>query len=189
MVVRSHYRIISVLLALLVIGILSILGYFLICMLLLDPEALQGEPVYVTVGLWIWLVLVFLVLRIVLKDIRHIRIDQGKIVFIHPLLPFLRKSYRWKSLDYFLVVSEMSVRGGSRDAIWLIKNRRLKARIPGFYFANYYDLQNAIGVPSQGEAYINPFKQLLCAWGICKVPTYHRRLYKNNRNGLRSGFL
>lgn len=75
MVVRSHYRIISVLLALLVIGILSILGYFLICMLLLDPEALQGEPVYVTVGLWIWLVLVFLVLRIVLKDIRHIRID------------------------------------------------------------------------------------------------------------------
>lgn len=79
MVVRSHYRIISVLLALLVIGMLSILGYFLICMLLLDPEALQGELVYVTVGLWIWLVLVFLVLRIVLKDIRHIRIDQEKL--------------------------------------------------------------------------------------------------------------
>ena len=52
------------------------------------------------------------------------------------------------------------------EAIWLIKNNKLKDRISSFYYTNFTELKAEIKTKNLGELEINQFKQLLCLFGL-----------------------
>jgi hypothetical protein len=60
-------------------------------------------------------------------------------------------------------------RGGAYEAIWLIKNNKVKARISSFYYLNYSVLKDSLNVVNRGERNTNPFIQLLYLLGLLKV--------------------
>jgi len=96
---------------------------------------------------------------------RFIIADNDGITFINPLLPFLRSTYRWTDFDYYLTVDESS-QHSTHEAIWLIKNKRLKARFSSFYYSNYDDLIDQVRTMSKGDKYFNPFDQLFILTGL-----------------------
>lgn len=53
--------------------------------------------------------------------------DQNEITFVNPLLPFIQRKKTWDSYDYWVTVDESS-QGGTYEAVWLIKNGRIKGR-------------------------------------------------------------
>jgi hypothetical protein len=91
-------------------------------------------------------------------------IDDKNIKFLSPLLPFWVSNYKWSDFDFYYTVEEQS-RGGTYEAIWLVKNGKLKRRISSFYYSNYELLKEDIALPYQGRLSINPFKQLYCLLG------------------------
>src|SRR5690606_27796930 len=103
-------------------------------------ENYQWETVDFTIsGFVIFLQLLFLFL--LMKECRFIKIDNEKIIFINPILPFLRKTIYFNEYDYKHTVREYS-RGGYYEALWLIKNGKLKDRISSFYYSNYSEIKN-----------------------------------------------
>ena len=96
---------------------------------------------------------------------RFIIADNDGITFINPLLPFLRSTYRWTDFDYYLTVDEGS-QHSTHEAIWLIKNKRLKARFSSFYYSNYDDLIDQVRTKNKGDKYFNPFDQLFILTGL-----------------------
>ncbi|MCC8142855.1 MAG: hypothetical protein LIO97_02305 [Tannerellaceae bacterium] len=116
-----------------------------------------------------------LILNIFFKDCRRIKVDKEKIVFINPLLPFIRKSYKWSKLDYHLTVLEYAKAGGIYENIWLIRKGRVKARISGFYIANYIEIKDVLCLPDQGERRLPWFKKFTCRYGWAKVPRFFSR--------------
>jgi hypothetical protein len=96
---------------------------------------------------------------------RFIIADNDGITFINPLLPFLRSTYRWTDFDYYLTVDESS-QHSTHEAIWLIKNKRLKARFSSFYYSNYDDLIDQVRTKNKGDKYFNPFDQLFILTGL-----------------------
>ena len=96
---------------------------------------------------------------------RFIIADNDGITFINPLLPFLRSAYRWTDFDYYLTVDESS-QHSTHEAIWLIKNKRLKARFSSFYYSNYDDLIDQVRTKNKGDKYFNPFDQLFILTGL-----------------------
>jgi hypothetical protein len=114
-------------------------------------------------GFVILLQLLFLFL--LMKECRFIKVDNEKIIFINPVLPFLRKTKYFNEYDYKQTVREYS-RGGYYEAVWLIKNGKLKDRISSFYYSNYSEIKDSINVNNRGRLKINEFKQLGCLLGM-----------------------
>lgn len=96
---------------------------------------------------------------------RFIIADSDGITFINPILPFLRSTYRWTDFDYYITVDESS-QHSTHEAVWLIKDKRLKARFSSFYYSNYNDLINQVKTTSRGNRYFNPFDQLFILMGL-----------------------
>jgi hypothetical protein len=99
---------------------------------------------------------------------RFIIADSDGITFINPILPFLRSTYRWTDFDYYVTVDESS-QHSTHEAVWLIKNKRLKARFSSFYYSNYDDLIDQVKTTSKGDKYFNPFAQLFILMGLMGV--------------------
>lgn len=104
-------------------------------------------------------------LFLLMKDCRYIIIEGDRITFINALLPFIRKTVRFNEYDYKQTVREYS-RAGYYEAVWLIKNGKLKTRIFSFYYSNYEELKHSINTPNKGSLKINQFKQLGCLLGM-----------------------
>lgn len=104
-------------------------------------------------------------LRMLMKDCRYIKIDDEKIIFINPVLPFIQATRYWNDFDCRYTVMEYS-RSGYHEAIWLVKNKKLKYRISSFYYANYKELKDSIVVKNNGRLRIGKFKQLACLLGM-----------------------
>lgn len=120
------------------------------------------------VGLGISVCLVFLQLLflfLLMKECRYIHIDNEKIVYVNPILPFVRKVRFFNDYDYKQTVQEYS-RGRSHEALWLIKEDKLKDRISSFYYANYAELKDHIKVEDKGIIPMNRFRQLGCLLGM-----------------------
>ena len=96
---------------------------------------------------------------------RFIIADNDGITFINPLIPFLRSAYRWTDFDYYVTVDESS-QHSTHEAVWLIKDKRLKARFSSFYYSNYDDLIDQVKTTSKGDKYFNPFDQLFILMGL-----------------------
>ena len=104
-------------------------------------------------------------LTLLTTECKYMKIEKDKITFINPIFPFLRKTKYWNEYDCKQTVDEYSS-GGSYEALWLIKNGKLKVRISSFYYSNYDELKNSIILEDRGKLRINPLKQLGCLFGI-----------------------
>ena len=100
-----------------------------------------------------------------MSECKYIKVEEDKVIFINPLLPFLRKTRYFSEYDYKQIVEE-EARGGPHEALWLIKNGKLKVRISSFYYSNYSELKKSIKIMDKGRLLINPFKQIGCILGM-----------------------
>ncbi len=85
-----------------------------------------------------------LLIKVLIVSAMSIEIDTNKqeIVFIHIFFK-TKKTYLFSDFDYYIETIEDS-RQGSFKAIYLIKNKRLKKAIRGFYYSNIDELQQAL---------------------------------------------
>ncbi|MCD8166303.1 MAG: hypothetical protein LUE93_09375 [Bacteroides sp.] len=175
MTIRSRYRIIPLLLILLINSLFGWISGLLIYLFIKDPTFLSEMPPGPVFLVSMIFLLELLLLNILFKDCRRIKVNKEKIVFINPLLPFIRKSYKWRKLDYHLTVIERSTYGGAFENTWLIRKGRVKARISSFYFANYMDIKDALSIPDQGERSLTWFQKFTCRYGWTRIPRYFSR--------------
>jgi hypothetical protein len=105
------------------------------------------------------------VLSLFMTQNKFIIIENEEIIFINPLLPFIRKTRQSNEYDYFFTIVEQS-RGGEYEAIWLIKNNKIKDRISSFYYSNYSELKDNLSIRNEGERYINPVMQIFYLFGL-----------------------
>jgi len=94
--------------------------------------------------------------------------DNNGITFINPLFPILRIANQWTDFDYFILVEEAS-RYDTYEAVWLVKDGRIKARFSSFYYSNYKDLKKQIKTKDHGKKHYGPFKQLFVVLGLHRI--------------------
>lgn len=94
--------------------------------------------------------------------------DSSGITFINPLIPIFRKKYRWTDFDYFILVDEYS-RYSAHEAVWLIKNKRIKRRFSSFYYSNYHDLRQQINTREKRNKNFSRLGQLLALMRLKRV--------------------
>lgn len=94
--------------------------------------------------------------------------DTNGITFINPIIPFLRNSKQWTDFDYYILVDEDS-RYDTHEAVWLIKDEKIKGRFSSFYYTNYTDLKNQIRTKGLGKKHYGPFGQLVALLGLKRL--------------------
>ncbi len=100
-----------------------------------------------------------LILTLFITQNKLIIITKENIKLTNPLIPFIRKKYQWNDFDYCVILMENS-RGGQYEAIWLIKNDRIKVRFSSFYYKNYQRLKREIPIKKTGKFKASQFRQL-----------------------------
>jgi hypothetical protein len=98
-------------------------------------------------------------LTLLVTQCRRIEITDSTISFANPLFSGLQKTFSWKDYDYYVTVVEYS-QGKDHEAIWFIKNQRIKSRISSFYYSNYLELKKGIKIENMGQLALSPIKQL-----------------------------
>ena len=165
--VKSKYKIWGGLTLLIFLNVLflpfSWMAVYSTCKNLFTPNyEWQG----IDIGIPFLLILLQLIFfTLFMTECKYIKVETDRIIFINPLFPFLRKTRFFTDYDYKQNVEEYS-RGGYYEALWLIKNRKLKVRISSFYYSNYNELKNSIKIKDKGKLKINPFKQLGYLFGM-----------------------
>lgn len=111
---------------------------------------------------------VILLLVMLATQCRFIIADEEGITFINPILPFLKKSRRWTDFDAYILVDERT-RHATHEAVWLIKNEKLKGRFSSFYYANYPELKAKIKTKGGEKIDVSPMDQFLVLMGAKRV--------------------
>jgi|ERR1700757_1157569 len=109
-----------------------------------------------------------LFLFLLVTQCRFIIADNNKITFINPLLPFLRHTEKWNYFDYYILVDETS-KNTTHEAVWLVKNGRIKGRFSSFYYTNYNDLVSQVNVRGYGKKHFSSIAQLFILMGLKKI--------------------
>lgn len=117
-------------------------------------------------SLVIGLTLLFLIL--LATQSKFVIADNNGITFINPLIPILRTTRKWEDFDYFILVEEAS-RYDTHEAVWLIKDEKIKGRFSSFYYTNYKDLKKQIKVKGHGRKHFGPFEQLFALLGLKRI--------------------
>ena len=94
--------------------------------------------------------------------------DKNGITFINPFFPFLKQKHLWNYFDYYILVDEDS-RYNKYEAVWLIKDKKIKGRFSSFYYSNYNVLKKQIMTDGHGSKDFNPFGQLFALLGWKKI--------------------
>jgi hypothetical protein len=94
--------------------------------------------------------------------------DNSGITFINPLIPILRNTKQWTDFDYFILVDETS-RYDTHEAVWLIKDEKIKGRFSSFYYTNYTDLKKQIKTNGRGKKHFGQFEQLFALLGLKRI--------------------
>jgi len=91
----------------------------------------------------------------------------NQITYVNPLLPFIKTTKTWDTYDYWVTVDESS-RGGTYEALWLIKNNRIEDRFSSFYYSNYSKLKRNVEgkVKGKGPLRVGPIRQLAMLFGM-----------------------
>jgi len=105
------------------------------------------------------------VLLLLMTQCKYIITDFEGVTFINPIFPFIRKTRKWSDYDYYHTVQESS-RSGTYEAIWLIKNNKLKDRVSSFYYSNYSGIKGDIRTKKNGQLRINPFLEIFYWFGL-----------------------
>jgi hypothetical protein len=92
----------------------------------------------------IFCLITLLIIKVLIVSALRIEIDTNKqeIILTHIFLK-TKKTYLFSDFDYYIDTVEESRQGGFK-AIYLIKNKRLKKAIRGFYYSNIDELQDAL---------------------------------------------
>lgn len=106
----------------------------------------------------------YLLLLLFMTQCHIIILTDSSIKFVNPILPFIGTEYNWADFDYCKSVEEYS-KHGSYEAIWFIKDGKLKKRISSFYYSNFGVIKRHIKTPYKGKLKMNPFRQLYCLSG------------------------
>lgn len=125
---------------------------------------MQGRPIFDlnrTQTLCIALVFLFTIYDFT-KSCKRIIADKKGIIFINPLFPFLKKAYTWRDFDYSILVMEYRQRY-YYEAVWLIKDGRVKARFSSLYYSNYPALKKQIKCNRRPRKKNFLLKQI-CVW-------------------------
>jgi hypothetical protein len=109
-----------------------------------------------------------LFLSLFASQLKYIIITNEGITFINPLLPIFRKTFKWTDFDYYMLTEENS-RYNSYEAVWFIKNNKLKRRFSSFYYSNYQDLKRQIRTQKSSKIKYSPLSQLFISLRIQKV--------------------
>jgi len=117
-----------------------------------------------------WMVIISLGIQILflllfMTQNKYLILDDYGITFVNPLLPFFQKTRKWDYYSEYRRVIEHS-QYNTHEAIWLIKDNKLKNRISSFYYQNYKDIKKGIKIEYSGRLRINPFKQLFVIFGM-----------------------
>lgn len=104
-------------------------------------DIINDEKALLAYSIIIGLNLLFLTLMA--TQCRFIIADKNGITFINPLIPFLKKTRLWTDFDYFILVDEAS-QYDTYEAVWLIKDGKIKGRISSFNYLNYKDLKKQL---------------------------------------------
>jgi hypothetical protein len=110
----------------------------------------------------------FIFLLVIATECRRIIVDDEGIIFINPFLPFLKYKFEWNYFDYFITTDEHN-EYDSHNAIWFIKNGKIKKRISSLYYSNYTDLLKGIKTKDNGIKEYNIYFQFLAILRIKKV--------------------
>jgi hypothetical protein len=129
-------------------------------------DLLNDKPARIVYLILFVVFLLFLLLLI--TQCKRIIADKDGITFVNPLFPFLRTTNSWTDFDYYIIVDEDS-KYSKHEAIWLIKNGKLKRRISSFYYSNYFDLLGQVTVKGKGKKYLDPFTQLFAMLRLKKI--------------------
>lgn len=120
------------------------------------------------VGLVSIFVVQFLLLILFMTQSRFIIADKDGITFINPLLPFLKKKRAWDDFDYFITVDEKS-RKSTYEAVWLIKEEKIKERFSSYYYSNYEEIKKQIKPNWKGKTSFGSFEVLFAMLGLKKI--------------------
>ena len=110
----------------------------------------------------------FLFILFFLTQCRKIEVDDEKINFINPILPFLCRKIYWKEIEYCTTVYE-NPGYNTCEALWIVKDNKLVARFSSYYYSNYSELKNKIRCQIIVKPYIDYFSRLLINLGIMKI--------------------
>ncbi len=112
-----------------------------------------------------------LFLLLLMTQSKFVITDSNGITFINPLLPIFRQKRNWNEFDYFILVEENS-RYSTSEAVWLIKDGKVKGRFSSFYYSNYQDLKGQIKTRGKGKKSFSPLGQLFVLMGLKKIKDY-----------------
>lgn len=99
-----------------------------------------------------------------LLQLKIISVNKDRIIFRTLIFPFIKREMLFSEYDYLYTNIEHT-KSGYYDAIWLIKNKKLRDRISSFYYANYDEIIAAIHVKNKGELNIGYIKENLAHFG------------------------
>ena len=120
-------------------------------------------------AVFLFLGAIFLIFILVISsECRRIIVNEEGITFINPFLPFLKYTIAWDYFDYFITTDEHN-EYDAHNAIWFVKNGKIKKRISSFYYANYNDILDGIKTKDNGVKDYNIFFQFFAILRIIKV--------------------
>ena len=83
-------------------------------------------------------------------------------------MPFLRRFKQWTDFDYYILVDETSSYN-THEAVWLIKDEKIKERFSSFYYRNYTDMKKQIKTKGHGKKHFGQFEQFFAILGVKKI--------------------
>ena len=112
-----------------------------------------------------FIILQALALMLFMTQCKIIVLTKGHITFINPIFQFNRRIIPFHEYDYFVTIEEYT-EVKNWEAIWLIKDRKIKDRISSFYYKNYSNLKDQITIENKGQIYQSPLRQTLSIFGM-----------------------
>lgn len=152
---------------------MNILIPFMIFQIITNPdnqadfiEQLSNKNSFIGFLLVIGLSLFFI--RMFFTQCRLIKINEYGITFINPIFRSIQKTTLWADFDYYILVEEAS-KYDTYEAVWLMKDGKIKGRFSSYYYSNYFDLKKHIKLKSYGNQNIGKFAQLFKLLGLKKI--------------------
>ena len=102
-----------------------------------------------------------------IKYFKMIRIFRENIE-VNYMFPIFSQNYQLKDFDYYILVDEMT-KNVPVEAIWFIKDEKVRLIIPGQLYSNYYELRHAIltcKIENRGKIKLNPFQEIKARLGF-----------------------
>ena len=95
---------------------------------------------------------------------KRINIGPQRIIFQNYLFGSNVRDINLKEYDYYKIIQEES-ENGIFEAVWLIKNGRLKDSFSTYQYANYNSMRHKLNIKFDGTLDKSLLKQLSYRWG------------------------